>query len=314
MHGLESEKEGTVSIMVKPSSIQNHPPVVNQLPTFETEVNKEIMITLSGYDPDEEENENLTAIEHSKPQHGDLNHWKPVAGEVTYYPHQNYEGPDSFTFKVKDMHGLESEKEGTVSIMVKSPVSSGTADGMFALPGFKLTGPSSAIPGERVTLVGELPGIEENQITDTVFKQLGVSTVDPTECDRNSDCTYPSITFDMPECDGDQDDVKFELVVDIEGKQYTTAPHTVTLKCIDIANEDVESNLGNVKNDTGDSNPGDLAIDGTKNADVDSNLAIVKDNTGDSNPGDLAIDGTKNTDVDSNLDESAEGGDKAVLR
>ena len=73
--------------------------------------------------------------------------------------------------------------------------------------------------------------------------------------------------------------------MDIEGKQYTTAPHTVTLKCIDIANEDVESNLGNVKNDTGDSNPGDLAIDGTKN-----------------------------TDVDSNLDESAEGGDKAVLR
>ena len=38
---------------------QNHPPIVNQLPTFETEVNKEIVITLSGYDPHVEENENL---------------------------------------------------------------------------------------------------------------------------------------------------------------------------------------------------------------------------------------------------------------
>ena len=120
---------------------QNHPPVVNQLPTFETEVNKEIVITLSGYDPDEEENENLTAIEHSKPQHGDLNHWQPVAGEVTYTPHQNYEGPDSFTFKVKDMHGLESENEGKISIIVKSPVNSSIAGGLFALPELKLSGP-----------------------------------------------------------------------------------------------------------------------------------------------------------------------------
>ena len=71
IHGLESEKEGNVSIMVKPYSIQNHPPVANQLPTFETEVNKEIVITLSGYEVAEDENENLTAIEHSKPPHGD---------------------------------------------------------------------------------------------------------------------------------------------------------------------------------------------------------------------------------------------------
>ena len=272
MHGLESENEGNVSIMVKPSSIQNHPPVVNQLPTFETEVNKEIVITLSAYDPDQEENENLTAIEHSKPQHGDLNQWKPVDGEVTYHPHQNYEGPDSFTFKVKDMHGLESEKESTILIMVKSPVNSSIAGGMFALPELKLTGPSSAMPGERVTLVGELQGIGENQISNPIFNQLG-STVDPTECDPGSNCTYPSITFDMPDCGGDQEDVKFELVLSINGKQYATPPHAVALKCIDIANEDVESNLGNVKNDTDDSNLGSTSIDDT-----------VKDDTGDSSP------------------------------
>ena len=58
--------------MVKPSSIQNHAAIVNQLPAFKTDVNKEIVITLSAYNPDGEENENLTAIEHTKPQHGDL--------------------------------------------------------------------------------------------------------------------------------------------------------------------------------------------------------------------------------------------------
>ena len=69
---------------------------------------------------------------------GISNNWHPsVAGEVTYHPHQNYEGPDSFTFKVKDMHGLESEKEGKISIIVKSPVNSSIAGGMFALPELK---------------------------------------------------------------------------------------------------------------------------------------------------------------------------------
>ena len=32
------------------------------------------------------------------------------------------------------MHGLESENEGTISIIVKSPVNSSIAGGMFALP------------------------------------------------------------------------------------------------------------------------------------------------------------------------------------
>ena len=82
----------------------------------------------------------------------------------------------------------------------------------------------------------------ENQISNPIFKQLG-STVDYTACDPSSDYTYPSITFDMPDCSGDEEEVKFELVLNIDGKQYATPPHAVTLKCTDIADEDVESKL-----------------------------------------------------------------------
>ena len=189
------------------------------------------------------------------------------------------------------------------------------------------------MPGERVTLVGELQGIGENQISNPIFNQLG-STVDYTACDPSSDCTYPSITFDMPDCGGDQEDVKFELVLNINGKPYATPPHAVALKCIDIANEDVESNLDNVKNDTDDSNLGGTSIDDTVkddtgdsipegtsidestiNADVDPNLGNVKDDTGDSSPEGNSIDeGTINADVDPNSDEPAYDDDKTVIR
>ena len=66
------------------------------------------------------------------------------------------------------------------------------------------------MPGETVTLVGELQGIDENQISDPIFTQSKGPHVNPTNCDLNSDCTYPSITFDMPDCRDDKDDLKFE--------------------------------------------------------------------------------------------------------
>ena len=96
----------------------------------------------------------------------------------------------------------------------------------------------------------------------------------------------------MPDCGGDQEDVKFELVLNIDGKPYATSTHAVALKCIDIANEDVESNLNNVKNDTDVSNLGGTSIDDT-----------VKDDTGDSSLEGTSIDeGTINADVDANMD------------
>ena len=111
----------------------------------------------------------------------------------------------------------------------------------------------------------------------------------------------------MPDCGGDQEDVKFELVLNINGKPYATPPHAVALKCIDIANEDVESNLSNVKNDTDDSNLGGTSID--------EYFDPWKEDTGDSSPEGTSIDeGTINADVDPNLDEPAYDDDKPVLR
>ena len=86
---------------------------------------------LGGDDP---ENENLNATQTSEPLHGKLDNWDAVKGTVTYNPGTDYQGPDGFTFKVKDIHGLESENEGTVSITVSPPISSNIAGGMLALP------------------------------------------------------------------------------------------------------------------------------------------------------------------------------------
>ena len=44
----------------------------------------------------------------------------PTTGAITYTPASNYTGPDSFTYKVKDNSGADSNV-ATVSITVNAP-------------------------------------------------------------------------------------------------------------------------------------------------------------------------------------------------
>ena len=89
--------------------------VVNDAPVAEpgsamTQEEKPVLITLTGSDPDEEK---LTYNVVTGPSHGSLSGTAP---NITYTPALNYNGPDSFTFKVND--GKADSDQVMISVTV----------------------------------------------------------------------------------------------------------------------------------------------------------------------------------------------------
>jgi uncharacterized protein (TIGR03437 family) len=96
----------------------NRPPVANPQTGDQkviTPENTPKQITLTGSDPD---NDPITFIVVTQPQHGTLSGTAP---NLTYTPETNYDGPDSFTFKVND--GTVDSNVATVEIVVTSTCS-----------------------------------------------------------------------------------------------------------------------------------------------------------------------------------------------
>jgi hypothetical protein len=93
-------------------SVVNDPPVAND-DTATTDEEKPVLITLTGSDPDGEQ---LTYNIVTGPSHGTLSETEP---NLIYTPNPNFNGSDSFTFKVND--SAADSVPATVSIMV-SPV------------------------------------------------------------------------------------------------------------------------------------------------------------------------------------------------
>jgi len=104
--GTVDSAAATVSITLKPvndpptasyvgATVQNNPPVAKD-DSVTTEEDTPVSITLDGSDPDEDEL-SYTVVE--SPSHGSLSGTAP---NVTYTPKPNFNGSDSFTFKVSD--------------------------------------------------------------------------------------------------------------------------------------------------------------------------------------------------------------------
>jgi hypothetical protein len=104
--GTVDSATATVSITLKPvndpptasyvgATVQNNPPVAKD-DSVTTEEDTPVSITLDGSDPDEDEL-SYTVVE--SPSHGSLSGTAP---NVTYTPKPNFNGSDSFTFKVSD--------------------------------------------------------------------------------------------------------------------------------------------------------------------------------------------------------------------
>src|SRR5688572_12761878 len=82
---------------------------------FSTDANTDIDITLVGEDTD---NDPIQFEIVSNPVDATLNDFDNVKGTVTYSPEMNYTGNDSFSFKVVDDNGVESNV-ATVDVVVK---------------------------------------------------------------------------------------------------------------------------------------------------------------------------------------------------
>ena len=116
----------TVSITV------NAPPVANNDPGVTTNKNTAVVINVlsNDSDPDGTINPTTVAVVGSA-SHGTTS-VNPTTGAITYTPAANYTGPDSFTYKVKDNLGADSNV-ATVSITVNAPAAVGTIAGTIYL-------------------------------------------------------------------------------------------------------------------------------------------------------------------------------------
>ena len=108
----------TVAINVTPV---NDPPVANNI-EITTMEDMPTPVLLAGFDPD---GDSLTYSIVTKPSNGTLSGTEP---NITYIPNMNFNGLDSFTFRVSD--GTLNSIPGTVSLMVNPvddpPVANGT--------------------------------------------------------------------------------------------------------------------------------------------------------------------------------------------
>ncbi len=118
--GTVDSAAATVSITVRPvndpptasyvgAKVQKNPPVAKD-DSVTTEEDTPVSITLEGSDPDEDE---LTYTVAADPSHGKLSGTAP---DVRYTPNPDFNGSDSFTFKVSDE--TADSNTATVSITV----------------------------------------------------------------------------------------------------------------------------------------------------------------------------------------------------
>ncbi len=101
----------TDQVVITVKAKTNNPPVAQDV-SAETDEDRAIKITLKGSDPDGNAIQYSTV---SNPTNGTLS--AVSNGEVTYTPKENYNGPDSFTYRVSD--GTATSTTATVTLTVK---------------------------------------------------------------------------------------------------------------------------------------------------------------------------------------------------
>ena len=114
---VDSNQAGNITITIKKLETlgtSNQPPTANDQ-SVTTEEDKPVNITLTGSDPDK--NDNLTAHTLSKPSNGRLGEIDQTTGIVTYTPGTGFVGKDKFTFNTNDGK-VNSSNSGTIAITV----------------------------------------------------------------------------------------------------------------------------------------------------------------------------------------------------
>src|SRR5688572_9793593 len=165
---------------------------------FSTDANTDIDITLVGEDTD---NDPIQFEIVSNPVDATLNDFDNVKGTVTYSPEMNYTGNDSFSFKVVDDNGVESNV-ATVDVVVKE-----TTENI-------LTKESAVIANESSVVANES------------------SNNAPTAFDQNTSVsTNNQLNITLTGEDTDNDPIQFEIVsnpADATLNDFDNAKGTVT--------------------------------------------------------------------------------------
>ena len=242
------------STLPESPSHPNKPPVANDV-AGDTMPEKSVDIILSATD---EDSNNLTAKIVKEPECGsvDINQ---QTGSLRYTANsassistsncteiKTGEWVDAFTYRVFDGQLESNIANVKVNIKLNEPGSKTVKDenpNDSNSPKIRLEGPNSASPGENVTLLASLAGIDKNQLTRVNFKQIEGQNVSYSECTINElTCTYPSISFTMPNCSESSGDVEFDLLVVENNQNQHNDKHTVKLNCPSGSNSDERQN------------------------------------------------------------------------
>jgi hypothetical protein len=97
----------------------DYPPSCSDVSGLSTPYATAVSVPLSCLDPDIADAISYAIV--SGPAHGALGTIDQATGHVSYTPASNYSGPDSFTYKASDNHGVDSNTS-TVTITVHGPV------------------------------------------------------------------------------------------------------------------------------------------------------------------------------------------------
>jgi hypothetical protein len=81
----------------------------------QAEQDKRVSISLGGQDPD---GDKVSFSVVTNPSHGKLTTFDPSTGKVTYKPNSRFSGEDTFTFKLTDLNGQDSEI-GRIFVLVR---------------------------------------------------------------------------------------------------------------------------------------------------------------------------------------------------
>src|SRR5262249_26072292 len=141
---------------------------------------------------------------------------------------------DSITYTVSDGEHESNVAKILVKINPSKEVSVNPAiSSNKSNPEVKLTGPNNAQPGQSVTLVGNLTGINQSQISSIKFTQEKGMNITYTECVNYLQCSSPTISFIMPQCPVEDNSFRFRISVTEYNLAEHDDTHTIKLKCSD---------------------------------------------------------------------------------
>ncbi len=164
--GTVDSAAATVSIQLKPvndpptasyvgATVQNNPPAAKD-ESVTTEEDTPVSITLEGSDPDEDEL-SYTVVE--SPSHGSLSGTAP---NVTYTPKPNFNGSDSFTFKVSDETADSNAATVSITVTAANDPPSAKDDSARTL---------EDTPIKAIDVLGNDTDVDDDQLTTSAVTQ-----------------------------------------------------------------------------------------------------------------------------------------------